>query len=243
MTDRIGHLRFPATPLRGPADFQRFEAEHSDRLNEQLRQEMLFVKERRLIMEGTCGVCLAVTRFTSESTTSHGAYARDQQLCGCENKLSSHRRALLHFAAHNFGGDWFRLGLFGRDEALTRALSATLPPAWIWSGTEVPDEPAGGAATHMVLSADALATVPSLPRTLAHIAQALMPGGLFIFTIPFDPRAMTTAAPLGNAPRLFGWDILDQVREAGFLDCIAHCYWSAEFGLLGTRAMIFKAFR
>jgi hypothetical protein len=239
MMDRPDHIRFPAVTLRSAEDFQRFETENHYLLDERLRQELLFAKQGRLAMEGTCGVCLRVTRFTSESTTSQGTYARDQQLCGCESRLASHSRALLHFAAPNFGGgDWFRLGLFGRNEGLARKLAAILPPAWIW-----PDEQAANASTHMVLSADALAAIPSLEVTLALIAQALLPGGLFVFTLPFDPHAQASLPVQGKTPRLFGWDILDRVREAGFPDCTVHLYWSAELGLLGPHGTIFKAFR
>ncbi len=239
MTDPSGHIRFPAFPLRSAEDFQRFEAENRALLDERLRQEMLFIREGPRARPGTCGACLHVTRFTSHGATIHGAYARDQQICGCEARLSSHRRALLHLAAMSFGqGAWFRLGLFGRDEPLTAKLAVLLPPAWIW-----PEQQPLPAATHMVLSADTLSTAPSPEAALSLVAQTLMPGGLFIFTLPFDPHAMTSTPILGKAPRLFGWDILDLVREAGFLDCAAHCYWSAELGLLGPHAMIFKAFR
>jgi hypothetical protein len=246
-----GHLRFPGVTLRSSEDFQRFEAESRALLEERRRQETLLADAGRLVMEGTCGVCLSVTRFTSKSATSHGGYLRDQQLCGCEHRLAGHKRALLHLAATSFGGaGWFRLGLFGRDEALLRALAGILPPAWIWSGVGTPraeapgvgtpDETAPDASTHMVLSADTLAAVAAPDAALARIARALMPGGLFIFTIPFDPQILSSQ---DRSPHRFGWDILDRVREAGFQDCTAHCYWSVELGLLGPDGMIFKAFR
>ncbi|MCB8873619.1 methyltransferase domain-containing protein [Acidisoma silvae] len=233
------HLRFPAFPLRSAEDFQRFAAENRALLDERLRQEMLFIREGQLVRAGTCGACLAVTHFTSDTATSHGAYDPGQQICDCAARLSAHRRALLHLAGASFGGrDWFRLGLFGQDAPLALKLATLCPPAWVWPKTQ-----AKPAATHMVLSVDTLSTVPDPGTALAWIAESLMPGGLFLFTLPFDPAARDKQPPLAGSPRRFGWDILDRVRDAGFQDCVAHCYWSGELGLLGPDAMIFKAFR
>ena len=39
----------------------------------------------------------------------------------------------------------------------------------------------------------------------------------------------------------FGWEMLDQVRNAGFRDAYAICYHSFEFGYLGGDQFIFVA--
>jgi hypothetical protein len=39
----------------------------------------------------------------------------------------------------------------------------------------------------------------------------------------------------------FGWEMLDQVRDAGFRDAYALCYQSREFGYLGGESYMFVA--
>ena len=39
----------------------------------------------------------------------------------------------------------------------------------------------------------------------------------------------------------FGWEMLDQVRAAGFADAYAVLFWSASFGYLGGEQIIFIA--
>jgi SAM-dependent methyltransferase len=171
---------------------------------------------------------------------------RRQQLCGCAARLASHQRALVQAAAPRFGRTgWCRAGLFGRDQAVLRALAPLLPGLAVWPDLVAdaagrPCLPAETASAHLVLSADHLALTPAPDAALAEIARVLMPGGVFICTLPFAPDATTTSpAP----PRRFGWDILDRAREAGFQDSAAYGYWSVELGYLGPDNMILMAFR
>jgi predicted TPR repeat methyltransferase len=107
---------------------------------------------------------------------------------------------------------------------------------------------------HLVVSADHLHRVLPLDAMLAEVARVLSPGGVFVFTVPFDVSQEVTrsevAQGIANGPTLtaqavhaFGWDVMDRVRRAGFADCCAHCYWSEELGYLGTFNFVFEAFR
>jgi SAM-dependent methyltransferase len=236
------YLRFPAACFRSMEAFQRFQEDSDAELGERRRQEGVFAEQERL--DGTCGVCLRVTTF--EPGGPAVADWRVQQICGCEARLASHQRALLQAAAPRFGRTgWCRAGLFGRDEAILRALAPRLPGLVVWPDLRAdaagrPALPAETASAHLVLSADHLAVTPAPEAALAEIARVLMPGGVFLCTLPFAPDAATTnPAP----PRRFGWDILDRARAAGFQDGAVHGYWSAELGYLGPDNMILTAFR
>ena len=109
----------------------------------------------------------------------------------------------------------------------------------------------------MVLSADHLQLLPPLAATFSEVHRVLSPGGVFAFTVPFNAMAERTRTDLSRAaapgrilPAVsaepvheFGWDLPDTVRQAGFMDCIANCYWSEELGYLGTYNMAFLAIR
>jgi SAM-dependent methyltransferase len=114
---------------------------------------------------------------------------------------------------------------------------------------------AADAAFHLVVSSDYLHRVPPLEAALGEIRRVLVPGGQFVFTVPFRALAARTVPRLDGLPRMagllpgeaggevheLGWDILDLLRGAGFTDARAHLTWSDELGYLGPFNMIFSA--
>ena len=117
--------------------------------------------------------------------------------------------------------------------------------------------PAADGSLHMLLCPDHLHHVPALDAALAEAARVLCPGATLLFTVPFHADADATVSDLSRLPRRsgtppafsaepvhrIGWDILDRVRAAGFVDCAAHCHWSEELGYLGPFNMVFLASR
>jgi len=114
-----------------------------------------------------------------------------------------------------------------------------------------------------VLSFDVLEHVPDFRSALGEIARVLKPGGYLLASFPFDTneartvvRASRTKAgdivhhlppeyhgdPVDNAGclcyQVFGWDILDEMRSAGFGDAQAIFYWSSDRGYLGPNQVM-----
>jgi SAM-dependent methyltransferase len=265
-------IDFPSAVLRSVDDFKRLRSSSSDLLDERYRREQsLGSTNDAIVLRGTCGPCLRVTDFTSGTaggeSTADGRRVpswREQQVCGCSFALTSRERAILHVALPFIGAaNWYKLGLLGSSPRLASYLSKSQPHIAIWPRFERADGPAGlslGAATaafHMIISPDYLNFVPPLDEALNEVARALMPGGVFAFSVPFHINLDVTASqydhlPTGNG-RLppfssepvhqIGWDILGRLRRAGFEDGKAYCYWSEELGYLGTFNMIFAAYR
>ena len=109
----------------------------------------------------------------------------------------------------------------------------------------------------MVLAADVLPHILPLKEALKAVADALSPGGTFVFSAPFDVEAGDTVSYLANedgtgrANQVFsahpvhrlGWDLIALLNDCGFSGVVGHCYWSEEFGYLGPYNMVFIARR
>jgi SAM-dependent methyltransferase len=119
-------------------------------------------------------------------------------------------------------------------------------------GLDAPDNSA-----HIVVSLDYVHRVPPLKSALAEIHRALVPGGHFVFTVPFRVNSEATSSFISHLPLVggllpaefgaevheIGWDILESLRKAGFASATAHLYWSEELGYLGPFNFIFSACR
>lgn len=120
----------------------------------------------------------------------------------------------------------------------------------------------------LVVSLDVLEHVPAYEAALSECRRVLAPGGTFLLTCPFRvelPRNLVRAVvgpggriehreppeyhgnPLSAEGSLafyhFGWELLDQLRAAGFEDVRACQYWSRDFGYLGAQQLVFLARR
>lgn len=117
-----------------------------------------------------------------------------------------------------------------------------------------------------VVSLDCLEHFPDYEQAFRECARILTPQGKMLWSVPFIPaypENLTRARinekgviehickpeyhgdPLTTDGCLcfthFGWEMLDQVRAAGFSDVYAATYWSAAFGYLGGEQFIFIA--
>lgn len=116
------------------------------------------------------------------------------------------------------------------------------------------------ASQEAVLSFDVLEHVPDFRAALREFRRVLAPEGTLIFTVPFDVNRDTTLvrARVGAdgaiehlvepeyhgdpttsdgclAFRTFGWDLLDEVRVAGFGDVHVASNWDPAHGYLGSQ--------
>lgn len=118
----------------------------------------------------------------------------------------------------------------------------------------------------LVITQDVFEHIFEYKRSFIEIWRVLAPGGRLVFTIPFFwnsehtvIRASVGSAgeiihhlppevhgnPLSNEGSLcfqnFGWDILSDLRNAGFSDAVAHLYWGPWQGHLGFPFFVFSA--
>ncbi len=214
-----------------------------------------------LVREGTCAPCLRVARFTSRIAPGESVPNwREGQTCDCGDTLGNRSRAALHFLESVAGlSEWSRVLLFGPPDILDRRLAAGRPGfarqgrLTRMGGTHRLDVADG--SCHAVVSWDHMHHVPPLGTLLAEVRRALAPGGSFVFTVPFRYRSAVTVshldgtlgpdgvmlAEMEHEVHELGWDLLDRLREAGFVRCRAHVYWSEELGYLGPYNMLFSA--
>lgn len=264
-------VRFPGTTFRSIDEFKRFRTENRDQFDERYRREQsLAVDGASLTTGGFCAPCLEVTDFVSQThggeSTANGRWVphwRLAQTCSCRFALTSHERALLHMALPALGPpSWTRGGIIGRGDRLLaymtdRAFSFDLWPRLLRTQTGQAALPVPAGSQHMILAADEIAHIPSLDAALAAVAHSLIPGGSFLFSTPFDVEAEESVMAPGfegvaaadlplfsaEAAHRLGWDLITRLREAGFSDAAAYCYWSEELGYLGPYNMSFLAFR
>ena len=119
----------------------------------------------------------------------------------------------------------------------------------------------------LIVSNDVFEHVPNPAKAFAECARVLKAGGIMLATIPFHwendisvVRARLSNGQLehilppafhGNPVSAdgslvftdFGWDLLDTMKEAGFLDVTVDVYAAAEFGHLGSGQLVFRLIR
>ncbi|HWS77303.1 MAG TPA: methyltransferase domain-containing protein [Thermomonas sp.] len=113
------------------------------------------------------------------------------------------------------------------------------------------------AATDFVVSCDVLEHIADYGAALRELARILVPGGLALITVPFLLHAADNLVrarleggqvvhllepeyhgdPVGGQGVLcyyhFGWQLLEDLRQAGFADAWLDLYWSADYANLG----------
>jgi hypothetical protein len=262
---------FPSETFGSGDEFKRFRSENRDLFDERYRREQsLATHESLVITEGVCAPCLQVTQFGSstqggdfQSDGRKVPHWRQGQACGCSFGLTSHERALIHTALPHFGKpSWFRAAILGSGDYVAAYVSRLLPDLAQWKrlalGTgRALSVPASPGSQHMVLAADVLPHIIPLREVLVAVADALSPGGMFVFSTPFDVEAEETVSfqaseewsdvaksvfSLHPVHRL-GWDLIPLLNDCGFRSAVGHCYWSEEFGYLGPYNMVFVAYR
>lgn len=234
-------VRFPAASFVSQAEYEGWVAQFAGTLGarghfEQMLATNLAVEGAPLVQHGTCAPCLRPATLTS-----HGASWAREQVCDCEDALPGHARALLHATlAEAMLQPWSRLLIVGPPAPVHRRLRAlvrehvampVLPP------------PANTHRHHLVVAGECLQHVADLARAASRLRALTVPGGCLLATLPFRHRAAHThARPEKSGGGLdIGWDILTQLRAAGFVDATVLLYWSNELGYLGGHNFIVKA--
>jgi len=120
----------------------------------------------------------------------------------------------------------------------------------------------------IVLSFDVLEHIPDYRQALGEIARVVAPGGYLLASFPFDVDQRDTVVrakvnPDGSIThhlppeyhgdpvtaagclcfQVFGWSVLDDMRQAGFADASTTFYWSADQGYLGPNQLLIVARR
>lgn len=121
------------------------------------------------------------------------------------------------------------------------------------------------ACVDVVITQDVFEHIPDYRAAFSECRRILRSGGILVFTIPFFPESPTTQIraiankdgsithlaepeihgnPLGGGSlcfQHFGWDLLDDLRNAGFSHATAHSYWGPWQGHVLGPSFVFTA--
>ena len=113
-----------------------------------------------------------------------------------------------------------------------------------------------------VVSFDVLEHVPDYTTALSEITRVLRPGGVLLASFPFDTSKPFTERraklhhdgsiehllppeyhgdPVDSSGclcfQIFGWSVLEDLKNAGFEDAYTEFYWSRDFGYMGPNQL------
>lgn len=114
------------------------------------------------------------------------------------------------------------------------------------------------------LSFDCFEHIPNYQKAFRESWRILLPGGILFFSVPFSVSSQVNIIraqvledgtikhfsepeyhgdPMNKEGCLcyqyFGWEMLDELKEAGFQDAYGLLYWSKQFGYLGGEQVLF----
>ncbi|PYJ47162.1 MAG: hypothetical protein DME85_06845 [Verrucomicrobia bacterium] len=118
----------------------------------------------------------------------------------------------------------------------------------------------------VILTFDVMEHIANYPAAFAECVRVLKPGGKMLFSVPFDAALARNQvrARIGREGRIehllapeyhahprnpkgslcfqrFGWEMFEQLRQTGFRNVWALCYYSLDYGYLGGEQLQFLA--
>jgi hypothetical protein len=239
---------FPALRFTSHDEFKAYTAEHQQVLDARYTFENALLPEAGEVSRaGTCAPCLCPATFSTAPEFWEGEdderrpYWRDTMACDCPDRLPARARALLHLIQAGGVLPGTRLLLCGQPGRADARLAALAHEAV--RVTALADAPSG--PFELAIVQEELQFTPCAWQALAALGQRLAPAGRLVLTLPFFPGFARSALIGENFARVnrFGWDLLTQLRTAGFRDAAAYLYWSSELGLFGPMNFIVRAVR
>lgn len=271
----VQDVPFPSTRFRSLGEFQAYRRDFQSVLDGRWLHEQSLASDQELItIEGTCSFCLSPARFAANPSRgerlANGLRLpnwREELACDCAARLINRRRAVLHFLESEVGlHDWTQALALGQHVVVAEHLRARVGALTHLRRLERSGKDAGKRGFrldapdrryHLAVALDVIQNVPPLDELLGELARVLVPGGSFVFTVPFRHEAPKTTSYVSHLLRLgrelppefhaevheIGWDVLDRLQSAGFSEVGAYLYWSEEFGFLGPFNFVFLASR
>ncbi len=233
----LGKTFIPYSQITNARQFKKFYENNRIDLQNLSTFRNTILRNSSSTAKGICPICQEIVEFGIHTDAEGNVNWRESLICP-KCRLNSRQRAVLFYLlAQTRINVQTKLFLTEQDTPFDRLLKANFPSV---TGSKYAERRSatrlsGPESFDVVVSFEMLAQRADFKEDLMYFYNLLKPAGTLLLTVPFAPNneqsTLLNQKTDTNPVHLFGWELLQDLRQTGFKEAFAVFFWSAFFGL------------